>query len=60
MPKFRYEGTEPFRQGSGLVEHGSIVDLPHAPSKHFVPVRDFASRVPPPRPATKPTKEKEQ
>ncbi len=44
MPKFRYEGQEPIRYGSGLIEPGAIMELPSAPNKNFKPVRDVKSR----------------
>lgn len=44
MPKFRFEGGEPIRYGSGLIQVGQIVELPSAPNKNFKPVKDVKQR----------------
>ena len=44
MPKFRYEGQEPARYGSRLVEPGQILEMPSAPNKNYKPVKDVKAR----------------
>lgn len=44
MPKYRYDGLEPVRHGSGLVEPGQVIELVGAPGKNWSLVDE------PPRP----------
>ncbi|MBT7082079.1 MAG: hypothetical protein HN929_11565 [Chloroflexi bacterium] len=45
MPKYRYEGKAPTRIGIGAVEYGMVVELPTAPNRLFVEIKEVVAPV---------------